>query len=386
MGEVLSHDRKQCQPISKRTFPTRIRKLITVYYQVQTSAMVKKIFVLILIVTALSIAAIYFVSTRPLYDGPQSGHFDGKYFHYNEPDHTFADHLKWLWEMKTVDWPEWIDNPPMPAPIKFVSGDSLKITYINHATVLIQTDSLNLLTDPIWSMRAGPFSFMGAKRIRAPGIKIGDLPKIDIILISHDHFDHLDLPTLRTLVQRDNPRIIAGLGIGELLASEEISKVTQLDWWQSTVASQSQLKITFVPSKHNSGRFIWGNNRTLWGGFVIEGKAGNIYFAGDTGFGPFINEIKNHFGSFRATILPLGNYEKRWFMKEEHINPEEAVLIHLLLESRQSIGMHFATFCEHPEQAVDAHVRDLHKALLSHNLLDSDFWILRFGEGRMVPD
>lgn len=287
--------------------------------------------------------------------------------------------------METVEWPEWIDDPPQPAPPEYVTGERLRVAYINHATVLIQADSINILTDPIWSMRAGLVSWLGVKRVRAPGVKMEDLPKIHFILISHDHFDHFDIPTLKGLVQKDQPVIIAGFGVEKLLKSNGFSRVIALDWWQKYAQQALNLKITFVPALHSSGRMVFMNNKTLWGGFVIELPAGKIYFAGDTGFGDFIEAIKARFSNFRLTIFPIGNYEKRWFMKNQHMNPDDAVQAHRLLESKQSAGIHFGTFAEHPEQSVDAHEKDLRAALEKHNIAQSEFWILKFGEGKDVP-
>ncbi len=259
-----------------------------------------------------------------LYTGPISDHFDGDRFYNDVPDHTFGSMMKWLWEMKTVDWPEWVDDPVQPRPVARVDNGNLKVTYINHATVLIQMDGLNILTDPIWSDRAGPFSWLGTKRVRAPGVKMEDLPRIDVVLISHDHYDHLDLPTLHTISTRDQPLILAGLGIKPFLESNGLSHVIQLDWWQEYVLKSSSMKFVFVPALHTSGRRIFEENSTLWGGFIMEGTSGRVYFAGDTGYGGFLDKIKERYPGFRLTIFPMGNYEKRWFMKNQHMNPDDA--------------------------------------------------------------
>lgn len=319
------------------------------------------------------------------WQGPQTDHFKGNRFVNREPDNTFVDHLRWFWEMDTVEWPEWIDDPPQPKPLPQVEGDNLRVTYINQATVLIQTNGLNILTDPIWSDFAGPVSWASAKRIRAPGIKFEDLPKIDIVLISHDHYDHLDIPTLKRIMKTSRPAIIGGLGIAERLEGLGSSEITTLDWWQEYGYSPT-VKITFVPARHGSGRGIFDANETLWGGFVIEAPAGNIYFAGDTGFGSFFKEIRQKFDCFRLAILPIGNYQKRWFMKSEHMNPDDAVRVHKMLNIKKSVGMHFATFAEHPEQAINAHEQDLQIALEKHKVSEDDFLILKFGEGRELGD
>jgi len=245
-------------------------------------------------------------------------------------------------------------------------------------------DGLNILTDPIWSLRAGPVSWLGVKRVRAPGVSMDDLPKIDYILISHDHFDHLDLPSLKALVNRHHPQILAGLGVRKFLATQDINKVEELDWWQEFQCPKTDNRFVFVPAIHNSGRSPFSGNKTLWGGFVIDGPVGQIYFAGDTGYGNFVEEIGSRFKDIKLTILPIGSYEKRWFMKSQHMNPEDAVKVHRALQAQQSMGIHYATFAEHPEQAVDAHEHDLAAALKKFNIPSEQFWVLKFGEGRQV--
>jgi len=317
------------------------------------------------------------------YQGPPSDRFDGSHFFNKEPEHTFFEHIKWLWEMETVEWPDWINDLPQPPPVANVEKGELQITYINQATTLIQMDSINILTDPIWSERAGPFSWMGSKRVRAPGVRMEDLPNIDIILISHDHYDHLDLPTLEKLFEKHQPVVLVGLGVKRRLRSIKQNDIIELDWWNEYTYSTGT-KIIFVPSLHNSGRGLFSGNRTLCGGFVIEGSSGRVLFVGDTAFGDFLKDIKERFPHFDLAILPIGNYEKRWFMKTEHMNPDDAVRLHKMLNVTKSVGIHFGTFKEHPEQAIDAHEKDLQIALEKHNIPESDFWILKFGERREV--
>ncbi|MFC1524376.1 MBL fold metallo-hydrolase [Thermodesulfobacteriota bacterium] len=167
------------------------------------------------------------------------------------------------------------------------------------------------------------------------------------------------------------------------IGSLEWKGIHELDWWQEYIFSTGT-KITFVPSRHNSGRGIFDQNKTLWGGFVIEGSAGNVLFMGDSAFGEFFDAIKQEFSPFRLTILPIGSYEKRWFMKSQHMNPNDAVQAHKILGAKQTVGIHFATFAEHPEQSIHAHETDLKVALEMHDIPESDFWLLKFGEGRDV--
>ena len=309
-------------------------------------------------------------------------HYDGKIFHNlnNVKSHSFGDMIKWMKNIETVDWPNWIDDPTQPDPENRVMNDKLKVTYINHATVLIQTGGINIITDPIFSKRAGPVSWIGTKRIRNPGVKLEKLPKIDIILISHDHYDHLDISSLRFITKRDNPLVLTGLKVGNILKSKKMNNFKELDWWD--YHKFENIKFTFVPAQHQSGRSVFDENKTLWGGFVIETSGGNIYFAGDSGYGDFFHQIVEKYKTFRLTILPIGSYEARWIMKTMHMNPEDAVQIHKLLNSKQSIGMHYGTFAEHPEQTVDQHEKDLKKALDKYNLKQNMFLVLKFGEGR----
>jgi L-ascorbate metabolism protein UlaG (beta-lactamase superfamily) len=337
------------------------------------------------IIPSITTAIFFLFLTSGCSSFPISDHCDGNKFFNNKPGHTFGDEIKWLWEMETVPWPDTIENKPQPRPESYVSGNRMRVTYINHATVLLQCNGVNILTDPIWSDRAGPFSFIGTKRVRQPGVNFDDLPHIDIVLISHNHYDHLDLPTLRSIAQRDKPLVITGLGTGTLIASAGFTSVIELDWWQKYEIPASGLMFTFVPAFHNSGRGLFDGDKSLWGGFVIKGNAGTVYFAGDTAYEDFLLSIKERFPSFRLTIFPIGSYEKRWIMKMQHMNPDDAVTAHLLLNSKQSMGMHYATFTEHPEQTIDAHEKDLARAINEHSLPASSFWVLGFGEGRDVP-
>lgn len=317
------------------------------------------------------------------YAGPVSDHYDGETFYNVEADNSSSDHVKWMWSMDTVDWPEWIADAQQPPPVGAVHGDdSLRVTYVNHATVLIQAADLNILTDPIWSDRAGPLSLFGARRIRAPGVRFDELPRIDVVLISHDHYDHLDLPTLQRLVTRDHPAILTGLGVKARLASIDSSTVHELDWWQQYSLRKGRASVTFVPARHGSGRSLFDANTTLWGGFSIQIPAGNVLFMGDTAFGECIREIGDRFPGFRLAIWPIGNYEPPWFMKTQHMSPEDAVQAQRAVGATHGMGIHFATFEEHPEQAVDAHEIDLAIALKTHGLDEERFWLPAFGEAR----
>ncbi len=315
------------------------------------------------------------------YTGPRSDHFDGSRFHNKEPGPGFMDHIRWFWEMQTVEWPEWIEDPTQPEPVSRVKKGALRATFINQSSVLIQMNGINILTDPFWSEKAGPVSWLGAERVRAPGIRLENLPSIDLILISHDHYDHLDLATLKMLSEKHNPKILVGLGVKERLDALEHEAVLELDWWGEYKHS-GDLRVLFVPARHGSGRGFFDGDRTLWGGYVIEGSQSRVLFFGDTAFGAFFEDIRMRFQEFRLAILPIGSYEPYWFMGSQHMNPEDAIRVHKMLNVSTSMGIHFGTLAEHPQQTIDAHEKDLASALLRHRVPTSDFLLLGFGEGR----
>ncbi|HSP14048.1 MAG TPA: MBL fold metallo-hydrolase [Thermoanaerobaculia bacterium] len=309
----------------------------------------------------------------PHYHGPRSDHFGGRRFHNDSPlwqsERSF---LKWQMNRERGVWAR-VDAPPGPRPPARV--DDLRVTFVNHATLLIQIDGLNILTDPIWSERCSPVSFAGPKRHRPPGIRFDDLPKIDIVLVSHNHYDHLDVPTLRALQSRFHPRIFTPLGNSALMARYGIH-AEDLDWWQS------KANITLVPAQHFCSRGLSDRNATLWGGFVITGRGGNVYFAGDTGWGGHFAEIARRFSPIRLACLPIGSYLPRWFMSPAHIDPAEAVKAHHVLHAKTSVAMHYGTFELGDDGEMEA-VDELRRALVANG--NPYFWILGFGEGRDVP-
>jgi L-ascorbate metabolism protein UlaG (beta-lactamase superfamily) len=311
----------------------------------------------------------------PHYRGPVSDHFDGQRFHNHQSGwQTEASFLQWQMNRERGVWREWVDAPPGTPPPARV--DDLRITYINHATTLIQINGVNILTDPIWSERCSPVSFAGPRRHRPPGIRFEDLPEIDIVLVSHNHYDHLDLPTLRRLRRAHAPRIFTPLGNSAVIGRGS----RDLDWWQTV--GHSGLRITAVPSQHFCARGLSDRNRTLWGGFVVSGTAGNVYFAGDTGWGKHFAEVREKFGAIRLALLPIGAYLPRWFMKPAHISPVEAVDAHLALGASTSMAIHFGTF-ELGDDGELEPVENLHKAIVARG--NPRFWVLDFGEGREVP-
>ena len=323
----------------------------------------------------------------PRYRGPKpsGANFDGERFQNEAPTELrgFGDLLKWQLTKEPGSWREWTDAPYGPPPPPRVGPGELRVPFINHATTLVQIDGINILTDPVWSDRVGPVSFLGPTRVRPPGIRFEDLPEIDVVVVSHNHYDHLDIPTLRRVGEAHNPRFFVGLGNAPILHKERIGNVVELDWWQ-TVELRNGVKLTAVPAQHGSNRGMADRNRTLWAGYVFEGEGGYVYFAGDTGFGPHFTGIRERFGSPRLAILPIGAFRPEWFMHPVHVSPPEAVQAHLVLGAYRSVGMHFGTF-RMADDGQDEPVQKLVSARAREGVHEDHFWILDFGEGRDVP-
>lgn len=306
-----------------------------------------------------------------------SDHYDGKKFHNNPlSNHTFNDTLKWMLTRKPARWPKEVVYPKSTPP-RFAENELL-ITFVNHSTLLIQWDGINILTDPIWSQRAGPLQGLGPKRVCEPGINFEDLPPIDLVLISHNHYDHMDLSTLRQIQNQFHPLFITGLGNRDYLERKKLENVIELDWWQK-ITPKAHIDITFVPSKHFSMRNVWNRNKTLWGGFVLKKEDELLYFAGDTAYGAHFKEIRNHFGSPKIAFLPIGAFEPRWFMEIVHMSPDEAIQAHQDLGSPKSIAIHFGTF-RLADEDFDAPARLLNIGLKKNKISEEEFLILKPGE------
>jgi L-ascorbate metabolism protein UlaG (beta-lactamase superfamily) len=344
---------------------------------------------LVLIGFLIGLAALVFILgcslSGPRYQGPPSDHFDGaRFFNQQFVAHrSFSEFLRWMWIREPAEWEDRTNLPPGPPPPPRVGDGRLRVTFVNHATVLLQMDGLNILTDPIWSQRASPFSWLGPRRYRSPGIRFEDLPAIDVVVISHNHYDHLDLPTLKRLHRQHRPLFVVGLGNAALLKSAGIDKVKELDWWQELRVSRT-VRLVSTPAQHFSARGLCNRDATLWAGYVIEGPAGAVYFAGDTGFGPHFAQIRQRFGLLRLAILPIGAYRPAWFMGRIHLSPAQAVRAHDVLAATTSLAMHYGTF-RLADDGQDQPLRDLAAALDAHTNPKPRFWTLAFGEGQDVP-
>lgn len=300
---------------------------------------------------------------------------DGRFFNTTPfKEKSLFEVFKMRFNSNWSDWPEWVETNTSNDISERIKGSKIKVTFINHATMLIQTENINIITDPIFSKRASPVSFAGPKRVHAPGIELSKLPPIDYVLISHDHYDHLDLDTISKLIKKDNPKILTGLGVGQRLDSLE--NVYELDWWESQ--SFENIKFSFVRVQHFSGRGLGDWFTTLWGGYVIEVNGKKIYFGGDSGYADHYKKTFEKFGAMDLAFLPIGAYEPRWFMKDAHMNPKEAVQAHFDLKSKKSIGIHFGTF-QLTAESRDTPEKELESEKKKVNLKD-EFVTLKVGE------
>jgi L-ascorbate metabolism protein UlaG (beta-lactamase superfamily) len=322
---------------------------------------------------------------------PESDHYDGEKFFNPEPMTRRASGKRLsifailrarmrkdpeVWAI----WPKHVENKPYPAP----SGVEPAVTFIGHSSFLLRLPGLTILTDPVFSKRCSPVSFAGPKRVRAPGLAIKALPQIDIILLSHNHYDHMDLASLRKIRRRfPKAAIVSMLGNGAYLARKRLQGAVELDWWQSMRIGEAT--ITATPARHFSARTLWDKNEMLWGGFWISHGGRSIYFAGDTGYTKFFKEIRARLGAPDLALLPIGAYEPRWFMGVVHMNPADAVMAFQDLEAKRAIGMHFGTF-QLTAEAIDAPVHDLAAARAAAGMPDEDFLALDVGESVIFTD
>lgn len=321
----------------------------------------------------------------PRYQGPRSGHFDGRVFH-NQVRFRLGTAWDFLrWRLTRRAGPDWDSAPPVvrrPPPPRRVGGGALRATFVNHSTVLLQHDGMNVLTDPIWSERCSPLSWVGPRRVHAPGVPFDELPPIDVVLISHNHYDHLDLPTLRRLHRRDRPLVLVPLGNRALLERAGIDRVVERDWWASFALGG--LELTAVPAQHHSNRGLTDRAATLWCGWAARGPSGLVYFAGDTGWGPQFAQLRRRLGRPRLALLPIGAFCPRWFLHHVHLDPEEAVAAHRLLGADTSMAIHFGTFELTDEGRLEP-PRRVATACRTANVPAERFWVLEPGEARHAP-
>ena len=325
---------------------------------------------------------------NPYYTGPVTDHYDGRcFFLTRHTTRKSAGELKkWRSERTPAVWPKWVEHPGQPLPQAAVNGGDLSVTFIGHATALIQTCGLNILTDPFFSLRTSPVQWAGPRRVHAPGVALKDLPPIDLALVSHNHYDHMDLPTLRKLHDGHQPRIITPLGNGAIIRKARRKfDITEADWGEAVSVSDD---VSIVPTEalHWSKRTFWDRNMALWSAFVITTPHGVIYFAGDTGYGDgsHFRAVRETFGRPRLALIPIGAYEPRWFMKPQHINPAEAVQAHEELGAHHSLAIHHGTV-QLTDEAIDQPVKDLGMALADREAEPAPFRALTPGERWDIP-
>lgn len=346
-------------------------------------------------------------SVNPYYDPAKPHHtregFKNNYI--DSVDKPVSGLLKWRWQAWRQDLP-----PPPKEPTPVVAADlvtikanatkgaamSPSITWIGHATMLVQASGLNVLTDPVFSERASPFQFVGPKRMQAPGVALADLPAIDAVVISHNHYDHLDRHSIKALDERAQGKtlFLVPLGIKQWLADIGVHNAVELDWWQSHTVGN--VEFHFTPVQHWTARALGDRNQSLWGGWAAFGPDFHWYFSGDTGYSQDFRDTQQHFAAknqtgapgaqdgFDLALIAVGAYEPRWFMKEQHVNPAEAVQIHRDLHARRSVGVHWGTFSL-TDEPLDQPPRDLADARRAQGVADEDFSVMKIGETRQLP-
>ncbi|MBA1145290.1 MBL fold metallo-hydrolase [Mesorhizobium neociceri] len=323
------------------------------------------------------------------YSGPPSDHFDGTLFF--NPDGQmpgrFTDLLKWQLSGERSKWPTANPSPFEPTePAARIDGGRLRLTMVGHSTLLIQTAGLNILTDPVWSPRVSPLSFAGPRRVNAPGIAFSQLPPIDLVLVSHNHYDHLDLATLKRLKAKHDPQVLTPLGNDAIIdAAVPGMRMTAHDWGER-IDIGDDVAVHVEPVHHWSARGARDRRMALWAGFVVETPAGKTYFAGDTGFhgGANYRLMAEKHGAFRLAILPIGAYEPRWFMAPQHQNPDEAVQGMKLCNAAHAAGCHWGTF-RLTDEPIDEPAQKLAEALQAQRMPQERFRALRPGEIWDVP-
>ncbi|MDH5541742.1 MAG: MBL fold metallo-hydrolase [Nitrospinota bacterium] len=302
----------------------------------------------------------------------------------------FSDMVKWQWERIGMENPNDIEyNFPMGEnDPEFLRQNRTKntVTWIGQATLLLQIGGKNILTDPIFSERASPFENIGPKRHTKPGLALEDLPPIDIVVISHNHYDHLDTKSLMALRKRDGGDktvFMVPLGLREWFDDTNITNVIERDWWEET--EFDDVKVVSVPVQHWSRRSMFSTNDTLWCGWVVVSPGFRFVFLGDTGYTPHFREIAEKYGPFDLAAIPIGAYEPRWFMKFSHINPEESVKAHIDLNAKRSVAMHWGTFVL-TNEPLDEPPLKLKEEREKAGLSEEEFFILRHGDSRVMSE
>ena len=343
--------------------------------------------------TLLSLFIVASCTTNPDYDPAKAHHTQYGFQNIDyKDDKGFAAFIKWRWERLFQDIPgaDDYDFTIDRTHHEFVKNNTEKptLTWIGHATFLIQFHGLNILTDPQFSERASPVSWAGPKRVVAPGMAIADMPDIDAVIISHDHYDALDVSSVIALSKHNRERkltFLVPLGMKAWFDDLDLNpvNVVELDWSQNHEING--VRFTAEPSQHWGKRSLADAYERLWASWVIEADGNRIFFAGDTGYANHFKDIGNKYGYFDLALLPIGAYEPRWFMSSYHVNPDEAVKIHMDVRARHSVGMHWGTFIL-TDEPLDEPPGKLTEALRKYDIQESDFQVYQHGETRFLDD
>jgi L-ascorbate metabolism protein UlaG (beta-lactamase superfamily) len=318
------------------------------------------------------------------YTGPVTDHFDGVRFFdpHGVPARSRRDLLRWLadrrWRGTRSEWPAWAPSPYADRPPARVEGSTWRISYVGHASFLIQTAGLNILLDPVWSKRASPSRFIGPKRVNDPGIAFADLPSIDVVLVSHGHYDHLDVRTLSRIAAAHRARVITPLGNDVIMRNFDSGIAAEGYDWGDRVVIGGGVAITLVAARHWTARNLSDRNMALWASFVIEALGGRIYFVADSGYGEgrYFRSAGERYGPFKLAILPIGAYEPRWFMGDHHMSPDEAVRALIDCGAETALAHHHGTF-QLTDESIDAPRLALTEALNTTGISSEGFAALR---------
>jgi N-acyl-phosphatidylethanolamine-hydrolysing phospholipase D len=338
---------------------------------------------------------------NPHYDSTQPHHRPGGF----QNNYT-AYEPKSLWEVASWRIGSWRAGLPLPpqTATAFIAANARAcaamqpaVTWIGHATVLAQFSGLNVITDPVFAERVSPVSFAGPARAQPPGMTLAQLPRIDVVLISHNHYDHLDEMSVQALNAQAGgaPRFVVPLGLKAWLVERGVAaeRIAELDWWQAHALAPG-VEVVLTPAQHWSGRGLTDRLATLWGGFAVFAPDFHFFYSGDTGYSKDFQDIAARFatrhgaaqgGGFDIALLPIGAYEPRWFMQQQHTNPEESVRIHRELGAKRSLGVHWGTFHNLTDESLDEPPRALSAARRNQGLADDDFFVLAIGQTRKIP-
>jgi L-ascorbate metabolism protein UlaG (beta-lactamase superfamily) len=318
------------------------------------------------------------------YFDPAKPHRAADGFRNNYPHTAKGGFWRWQWERLRDGLPQRPEGGYRFETARPDLASNPSITWVGHATVLLRVGGMSLLTDPHFSERASPISFAGPKRVVPPIPALGDLPHIDAVVISHNHYDHLDQDTVAKLADQagGSPRFYVPLGLKDWFARRGIHDVVELDWWESR--DFRGLQMDFVPVQHWSARTLTDENQSLWGGWVIRHPELSFFFAGDSGYSRDFSDIRARFGGFDLAAIPIGAYAPRWFMQIMHLDPAEAVRVHQDVNARQSVAIHWGTFDSLTDESLYEPPLRLAQERKNAGLADDDFFVMRHGETRTL--